>query len=157
MDLRARVLHLEAWAREELAAQRNVHAGLVGQAEGLRRHDLRALEVASLRLAAEADRAPARAVRRDRIVAGLAEELEVPAGLVTLGSLIERLGPLAGELPDLRAELRAVTGEVAKAARAVRRVARVLRDVQREILGALLGNGAAQPWSEEGTLLNAEA
>lgn len=157
MHTRSRALHLEAWAREELAAQQRTLACLDRQIAALRANDHDGFEVALADLLEETEAAPARAARCHRLVDGFAQALGVPSAHLTLGSLIERLGENAGDLAELREELRSGAARVTMANRKVRRMTSALRDLNRDLLAAVLGPSRERALREEGVLLDAEA
>lgn len=157
MELKSQLLHLEAWARDEIAALRRIGEQIGMQEAALRANDLDAFEAATVLVRSEAEASAERNARRDRLVSGLARTFGVSPRHVTLGSLIERAGPAAGHLSELRRELRAVAQETARDSRRLRRVMVALRELNREILGSLLGGPGAHALDREGSLVDAEA
>ena len=157
MEFKSQLLHLEAWAREELAAQRRIVEQIGIQEAALRANDLAAFEAATILVQHEAETGGERQARRDRLIADLARHFGVSPRHVTLASLIERAGPEAGNLAELRRELRTAAQDVARDSRRLRRVMLALREVNREILGSLLGTPGTHALDHEGSLVNAEA
>lgn len=157
MEFKSQLLHLEAWARDEIAAQRRIGEQIAMQEAALRANDLAAFEAATILVQNEAETGVERHARRDRLVEGLARHFGVSTRHVTLASLIERAGPEAGNLSELRRELRSVAQDAARDSRRLRRVMLALRELNREILGTLLGTPGTHALDEEGSLLNAEA
>lgn len=157
MELKSQLLHLEAWARDEIAAQRRLGDQIAMQEAALRAGDLAAFEAATILVQNEAETGAERHARRDRLVAALARHFGVSTRHVTLASVIERAGPDAGNLPELRRELRTVAQDVARDSRRLRRVMVALREVNRELLGSLLGAPGTHALDNEGSLVNAEA
>lgn len=157
MELKSHLLHLESWAREELAAQRRIMEHVVSQEDALRINDRTAFEDATAAIQREAEAGLERNARRDRIVNGIADHYGVAGRHMTLSSVIERAGDEAGELPDLRGGLKEATGDVARRTRRLKRVMGVLRDLNREVLGTVLGDQGTQALETEGALVDAEA
>lgn len=134
------LIQIEAWAREELGAQRELARALEELERAACGRDARALSAAGERLEERVQAVPARERRRAQLLARLGAELGVAPGTLTLRSLAERargLGLAADGLQALREELREEVARVLRAGRRVAAVARGHRALLDDVLRAL--------------------
>lgn len=133
---------LEAWVREECAAQQRLAALLEEELDALVRGRPARIGEGAARLEREAAHAAVRAARRDRIVRTLAAEWNVAPRTLTLGSAAERLGAEGATLRGLRAELRGAVARVARLARRMTAQARYQERLFGEWIETLLAAAA---------------
>ena len=157
---------LLVWARTELEEQRALMAALDEQERCVSGGDPDAISTASAALVERLEAELERRGRLTRIFERLAGEMGLPASVLTLGSVAERLGggpaatrpdPLAQQLFDLRVELRAAVERVRDRAREVAAIAGMQRSVVRDVLSALLSDEHGNPVHTDGTLIDAQA
>ncbi len=154
---RAIALHLAAWVREELDAQKQLLAVLDEQAAAAKGRDLDRLERAGELLQEHGNKGAVRARRRDRLLGELASQWSVPRSALTLASVAERLGSDGEELQGLRKRLRAGTAEVLLHTRKVGVLVAALGRVTREVVQVLLTDEDGSPLHNGGGLVDAEA
>lgn len=156
-DERTLAVHLAAWAKDEVAAQQQLLAALERQEEAVRVRDHGAIESAGEELERLSGTGATRARRRDFLLGQLAELWQVPRSVLTLGSVIERLGPKGELLVDLRAELRDGAALVLKKSRRVAALVNAFRRLSNEVVELLLTDEEGTPLHQGGTLIHVEA
>ena len=166
-DRRGWTNQLTAWVRCELEEQAAILAALEEQERCVSGGSPAEVEEASAEVARAIEAEAERRSRLTRILSRLADELGLPASVLTLGSVTERLGggptaqgvrdPLADQLWRLRDELRVAVERVAAQARRVAAVITMQRAVVHDVLTALLSDENGNPVQSEGTLIDARA
>ncbi len=151
--------HLEANAREELAAQERFLALLDEQEQAIIAGSSAAVADVTKRLEKESPSAARRSTTRARLVKAIAEAWQVPIGAMTLGSIAERAGRHGERLSVLRDELRNKANEVGRKNRRVASVARLHHQVIREVINTIFRDdeGGYLDGEAAGTLIDAEA
>jgi hypothetical protein len=148
------LIQLEAWAHEELAAQRELARLLEEQQGAVARNDGGALAASDGRIRDRLRSSAARDRRRTQLLERLASELGVARGTLTLGSLVARaesLGlPVAG-LRGLRGELREACARVLRLGRRLAAVARSHRALLDEVLRSLAPGDAPGETADTGS------
>ncbi len=148
MTLEAFAIQSEAWAQEEIGAQRILLAILERIERAAGSGDREALGRGAAELEGALAQAPARDARRRALLGRLSAALGLAAGTVTLSQLLARLAQAGLEerrLAALRAELRAVVASVVRASRRLAALARYHRGLLQELGGVWLareGGGA---------------
>lgn len=156
MDLGSLRNHLLGWARDELASQERLSALLALQEEATVAHDVQAVEKHTAAIQVELGNAASRAKRRETVVQALATHWNVPASVLTLTSIAERLGPQAEAILLVRGDLRESAARVARQGRRLGRLLSVHRQLARETIEMLLTDEQGNPLHDEGTLIDAE-
>lgn len=156
MKALAYVGRLEAWAQEELGAQRRLAALLEEQERALSSHRPAQLDDVTVRLVRELDGRDAREARRRALFQAVADLENAPRAEVTLGSIVERLGTRGRTLGRLRDELRRTVSETETRGRRLAAMARAHRQVMNDILLTALGCEDAEAAERGGSLVNAE-
>ena len=156
MDFGSLRNHLLGWARDEVAGQRRLLATLELQEEATIAHDVGRVDEHTAAIQAELGRAPGRAERRETLVQALAAHWNVPASVLTLTSIAERLGPEGESLLQVRSDLRDIAARVARQGRRLGRLLSVHRQLARETIEILLTDEQGNPLHDEGTLVDAE-
>ncbi len=154
MTLESVVCKLEAYLQEEKGVQGRLLGLLEAQEKAVRAGDTQALEITGVELEAVLSGEPARDRRRCELVASIASSLGVPARIVSVGSLVERLGPKGERLGRLREELRDTLLEVRVEARKIAHIARGHQEVLRDVLRVIVGDVGESGGS--GMLVNAK-
>ena len=148
---------LEAHVQEEIGAQSRVLAALEAQGEALRSHESARIVAATAALDSEIAAQAKRSERRVELLSALAAVWSLPAGTLTLGSIVQRVGDEGRRLARQREELTATVGSVARQSRRNRLVARLHQRVTSDILQAVLvENGSESVLAEGGALVDAE-
>lgn len=153
MKLDTLVNQLEAYLQEERGVQGRLADLLDLEERSVRSNDTDGLERGARGLEAELALEPRREARRRALCEAISTCLGVPAGVVTVGSLAERLGPRGERLARLRQDVREAALSVRSKARRLAIVARGHQEVLADVLRALAGgdDGAS------GALVDAEA
>ena len=162
MDLFSELLQLEAWATEELAAQRELSQALARQEDAIRTGSTEGLIEAS---AGVQDAVRGQAQRERRRVAGLralARRFGVAAETLTLKSISERAqaaGYDCSRLDRARANIREAAADALKRGRRIATIARHHRSLLDDLFHELAGQTADRgDTSQKGALLvNREA
>lgn len=151
------VNRLEAQARADLDAQSRVLAALEALGLAVRQGKPAEIETATALVKHELEAGRSLAARRAAVLESCAAHFGVPASMVTLASLAERIGPAAARLVELRAELRAAAACVVRMQRRLTASIRCQRRVISDALGVLLADGGtgSDPLLERGTLVDA--
>lgn len=148
---------LEAHVQEEIGAQSRVLAALEAQGEALRSHESARIVAATAALDAEIIAQTRRTERRNELLAALAATWSLPAGTLTLGSIVQRVGDEGRRLARQREELATSVGSVARQSRRNGLVARLHQRVTSEVLQAVLvESGDNAVLAEGGALVDAE-
>lgn len=143
--------------QEEQSVQQKLCVLLEAQTAAAVAGDRDGLESTSSNVEAELAGETQREVRRKALMAAFGAELGIPAQMLTVGSLIERLeerGIATGALARVRSELKETLLSVRKLARKLRTLARGHGEVLRDVLCLLAGNDVATPGT--GILVDAE-
>ncbi len=149
---------LEAQAHSDLEAQARMQTALGALANAVRTGKPAEVEAATAGLKAEIQTGRSLTARRTALLQVCADHFGVPASMVTLASLAERIGPSATRLRELRTDLRSAAAAVVRAQRRVAASIRCQRRVIGDALGILLtdsGRGGIDPFAEQGTLVDA--
>ncbi len=151
--------HLEANAREELAAQDRFMTLLDEQERAIVSGRAEGVVQSSKSIEAESAQAARRAASRQQILKGISNAWQVPVTAMTLGSIAERAGAHGQRLADLRSELRSKTSDVIRKNRQVSAVARLHHHVIREVIGTIFSDDGSGFLDENasGNLIDAEA
>lgn len=151
--------HLEANAREELAAQDSFLALLDEQEQAIIAGGAEGVQRVAKSIDTEAAGAARRAATRNRLVKGIAAAWQVPVSAMTFGSIAERAGARGERLTSLRNDLRDKANEVALKNRRLASVARLHHHVIREVINTIFRDEQGGFLDEEaaGTLIDAEA
>ena len=151
--------HLEANARDELAAQERFLVLLDGQEQAIVKANTEDATRFGTELENEASGASRRAVSRQRILKAISSVWNVPVSAMTLGSIAERAGNRGQRLAEIRKELRLKASEVIRKNRRVASVARMHQQVMREVIDMVFADENGGPLSENvpGNLIDAEA
>lgn len=148
---------LEAHVQEEIGAQSRVLAALEAQGEALRSHESARIVTATAALDSEIAAQARRTERRNELLASLATAWGLPAGTLTLGSIVQRVGDEGRRLARQRDELAETVGNVARQSRRNGLVARLHQRVTSEVLQAVLvESGSEAVLAEGGALVDAE-
>ncbi len=148
---------LEAHVQEEIGAQSRVLAALEAQGEALRSHESARIVTATAALDSEIAAQARRAERRNELLTSLATAWNLPAGTLTLGSIVQRVGDEGRRLARQRDELAETVGNVARQSRRNGLVARLHQRVTSEVLQAVLvESGSEAVLAEGGALVDAE-
>lgn len=148
---------LEAHVQEEIGAQSRVLAALEAQGEALRSHESARIVTATAALDSEIAAQARRAERRNELLTSLATAWGLPAGTLTLGSIVQRVGDEGRRLARQRDELAETVGNVARQSRRNGLVARLHQRVTSEVLQAVLvESGSEAVLAEGGALVDAE-
>lgn len=140
--MKAAHLHqLEAWAQEELHAQREYARALEGYERAIVRGDLAALATGSAELDAQFARTRTRDARRGALLGAIAAELRIGRRTLTLRSLCERAGGAGARLVSAHGELVAAARHTRELARRVAILARAQEHVLGDALEAAFGRG----------------
>jgi hypothetical protein len=158
VSLAAWTHQLQTSLQDERGVQNRLLERLAAQEAAVIAGDTEALDREARELERElADERP-REQRRRALIARFAGELGVPAELLTVGSLMERLearGIATDGLRRVRDELRESVLGVHRRARKLRALAKGHRDVLGDVLRLIAGGGDRHP--EAGILIDAEA
>jgi len=151
--------HLEANAREELAAQDRFLAILDDQEQAILAGRSEGVLTASKSIETESAGSARRAASRKRLLKGISEAWRVPVDAMTLGSIAERAGARGAPLVDLRRDLRNKANEVALKNKRVASVARLHHHVIREVINTIFRDeeGGYLEGDAAGALIDAEA
>jgi len=148
---------LEAHVQEEIGAQSRVLAALEALREALRSHESARIVTATAALDSEIAAQARRTERRNELLASLATAWGLPAGTLTLGSIVQRVGDEGRRLARQRDELAETVGNVARQSRRNGLVARLHQRVTSEVLQAVLvESGSEAVLAEGGALVDAE-
>lgn len=140
MTVRSLVIQTEAWAREELAAQKRLLDVLVAQEQAIAASDTGALVSSGEAVHAELATGPARDRRRRALATALAGHWAVPKDTLTLGVIAERAagdGLDVSSLRKLRGELRELSARVLRRGRRIAALARYHQGFLNELLQLL--------------------
>jgi hypothetical protein len=154
---RAIALHLGAWAQDELAAQQLLLERLAEQEAAVTARDLAGVENCGEQLAQLSRKGAKRARRRGVLLGELAQAWQVPAGALTLGSVVERLGPDGAQLAELRVQLREGAAQVLRATRRTGHLVNAFRRLSKDVIELLLTDEDGSPLHNGGALVDAEA
>lgn len=148
---------LEAALLEELDARRRTLALVEREEAAIRENDRRALEAALGELETELSRGVERGARLEALRKAFAATWSIDHEVVTLSSIVERLGEREGRLGELRRELRAVVSELLRRNRGLGVVVKLQRRVLREVVETVLEPLGDSPFQGAGNLVSAEA
>ena len=151
--------HLEANARDELAAQEGILKLLHEQERAIVEGKTELVAELAKRLQGESANASRRAGTRQQVLKAIANAWSVPVGAMTLGSIAERAGQRGDRLLHLRTSLREKASEVLRKNRRVAAVARLHHHVVREVIDTILTDesGSSVQENPAGALIDAEA
>lgn len=160
MKLRRQVSQLQAWAKDELEAQRRLLALLERQEEAIRAGSTAGVRSSGEELELELPGGAQRERARSKVIAELARAFGVPGHVLTLSSIVER-GEANGEdvtgLRRLRDELRACVATVVKTGRRIASLARYHQEVLSDLMHVLSSSGMENQAPGDGALIDAEA
>ena len=148
---------LDANVRAELRTRRRMLELVTQQERGVldnRRDDVQS---ALRELETELVRAAAHAAARKRLLSDFGARWGVDPGVLTLGSVAERLGPRAANLAALRIELRELVAQLARRNRRLGALVSMLRRIVRDVVNTVLGDPSGDAFRTAGTVLSAEA
>jgi hypothetical protein len=149
---------LEAQVRADIDAQVRIQAQLDTLHVAVRSGSPSEIEAHFEALKAEATAGSERSAKRGLLFQALAAHYGVPATMVTLSSIAERVGPGGERLRELRAELRTATSLVVRMHRKLAASIRCQRRIHSDALAILLSGTdgtRGNPLIEEGTLVDA--
>ena len=160
MKLRRHITQLQAWAKDELEAQRRILAVLEAQEDAIRRGETAEVRSCGEDLERELPGGATRERQRSEVLSELARAFGVPAHALTLSSIAER-AEAAGEdvtgLRRLRDELRDCVAAVVKTGRRIAALARYHQDVLGDLLQVISRSGTEGQVLRDGALVDAEA
>ncbi len=151
------VQQLESYLLEECSAQQRVEACLQRQAEVLLRGAPSDVTASVRELEAELATAGKRAARRQLVLRRLGAAWRVSGRVLTMTSILERLGPNGERCARLRAELRQTLARVARQGRRVAAQARYQHRLIGELVQGVLVEHCGNDGSQSGGLVDAEA
>ena len=157
----ALAIQAEAWAQEELHAQRELLALLERQERAIRAGSTEEIVATTAELDRGLARTPARDARRRALLARMEassvaprDDRAKPATLGALCAILEAHGVDVSRLRQRREELRGAVAEVVRAGRRLAAIARYHGGLLEELCAALVRRETP---SEEGVLVDAEA
>jgi len=160
MKLRRHVFQLQAWAKDELEAQRRLLGLLQRQEAAVRAGCTADVRQSGEELERELPGGATRERVRTQVIAELARGFGVPAQTLTLSSIVER-GQASGEdvtgLRRLRDELRTCAAAVVKTGRRIASLARYHQEVLSDLMHVLSSSGMESQAPGDGALIDAEA
>ena len=155
MNLTSLVIQLDAWAREELAAQKELAGALGKQEQAIAKNDADAMVASGDAVEALLKRGPVRERRRRDLMDKLSRVFGVAADTLTLGSIAQRAadqGVSVDNLLAVREELRKESALVLRTGRRIASLARYHQAFLGEVLRIMApGEGEA----DEPVLLDA--
>lgn len=147
-DLQSEILQLEAWAQEELAAQRDLVKSLKLQENAIRGGSTQDLLDSSLGVQAAAKGSSQRERRRIAGLRALSRRFGVAVETLTLRSISERAsaaGLDCSRLDRFREEIRTTVADTLKRGRRIATVARHHCAVVDDLFGELAGQAEESP------------
>ena len=154
------MIHLQSWVESELAAQKDLRDALDGMLAAVMSAENEPLERATADLREKLEQGLGRDVRREDLLRRFSKTLGVPAGSLSVTSLIER-GRAAGlgvrRLAELRDQLRTVALDVRRRARRLSVLAAHHGGVLEEILSILGCSQDGNAANDSGALVDARA
>jgi len=156
-DVQSLLNHLVAGVRKEIEMGERTLELLERQQHAAIARDHAELSAATRSLAEHLATAPQRSARRERVLARLGAAWAVPASVLTLRSVAERVGAGAEPLLAERSELRRVMAKIVRESKKTAALLLLHRRVVREVLDLFLTDEHGNPVEGEGTLVNAEA
>jgi hypothetical protein len=153
MSLQTLTHALEALITDEIAGKAKLEHELERQETAIVTAMRDELDLATRGIELELGRELDRSRRRTAIFARLAAHWGVSANALTLGSIVERLGPAGENLERLRGELRASIAAVLRKNRRVARLVQVHSGIVNETVSSLLGVASVD--QEPGALFEA--
>jgi hypothetical protein len=139
----AHLHRLEAWAQEEIQAQRSFGDVLAAYERSIVLGEIEGLADGAVAVRNHLERSTLRDERRTELLGTIAADLRVGTGTLTLGSLCVRAGDRAQRLSAARVELIAATRRAGDLARRVLILSRAQQQVLSEVLEAAFGKGEA--------------
>ena len=127
MNIPGLVIQMEAWSREELAAQKALLALLDRQEQAVSKNDTEELTAVSEEVQAHLKKNTGRDRRRQELVGRLATAFGVSAKTLTLESIAQRASDLGIPTDGLLASREELRKESAKVLRTGRRIASIAR------------------------------
>lgn len=158
MKLEQALVHLAAWAQEELGAQRRMVTLLEQQERAAEENDTPALAEVTERVSAELSKEAVRAARRSKLFDAFGRFWSVPGSVLSLTSIADRAektGASVSGLLRLRDDLREVAAQVNESGRRLAQLARAHREMLEDLIGMLAG--PCDGTLEGGSLLTVEA
>ena len=122
MTVQSLVIQIEAWAREEHAAQVRLLATLEAQEAAMKASETEPLLASGDAVQAEVSTGPTRERRRRALITALASHWGVPKEMLTLGAVAERAereGIDVSALRKLRTDLRDISSQVLRRGRRI--------------------------------------
>lgn len=156
MSLAETVRRTENYLRAETKAQEVLLGLLEAQERAVRSGRTSEILSANARYEETLRKGSTRDAERSRLLAEFGAFYGVAPKALSLASIIERLGPHAGQLPAERVRLRAATSRVLQASRRLSSIARYHGSIVEEVLG-LLQPEDANPSDGRGSLVHVEA
>ncbi len=157
MNLQSTINHLEACLEQEVAAKAKAITWIDSMENAIKDHD----STAFAEIAAQGsdicrgdDRA---AKRRVSLLGDLANHWSVPAGTLTLGSVVRRLEGKGARLDGLRKELRQSVANVMKRQRRLAALIGLHQRINADVMKVILGCDSHEEVNQGGALVNAEA
>ena len=157
MNLARTLNQLGGYVQDEVSARRRTLSLLEEQEAGIQANDPRATAEALRKLEREMLTNTDRLRRRTRLLAALSKEWNVPADLLSLGSIVERGGAAAAHIAPLRDELRSITAAVIQKNRLLSSLIGMHRRVIRDVIEYVLEDERGAVMNGAGTLIDAEA
>lgn len=157
MNLARTLNQLGGYVQDEVSARRRTLRLLEEQEAGIQANDPRATAEAVRKLDREMSTNTARVRRRQQLLGDLATAWNVPADLLSLGSIIERGGSAAAHIVPLRDELRSITAQVIQKNRLLSSLIGMHRRVIRDVIEYVLEDERGAVMHGSGTLIDAEA
>jgi len=156
-SIQSLIARAEAWAQEELRAQRAMLTTLRRQEEALLAGNANVLEECGAEIGTVMAAGPERARHRDRLMAALAGAMDLKGDEVRLSIIAERGGADGKRLGRLRNELREAAAEVLTLVRRIGRLATYHQSLLNEIVRAVAGDPSpAGTPLQRGSLVDAE-
>jgi hypothetical protein len=153
MSLQTLTGALEKLIEDEIAGKAQLEQALVRQERAIVEALRDELDLATRAIELELGRELDRSRRRVAIFARLGAHWGVAGNALTLGGIVERLGPAGANLERLRGELRASIAAVLRKNRRVARLVHVHSGLVNETVSALLGVASVD--QEPGALFEA--
>jgi len=157
MNLARTLNQLGGYVQDEVSARRRTLNLLEEQEAGIRANDPHATAEAVHKLEREMGTNAARVRRRSQLLGELSQAWNVPADLLSLGSIVERGGAAAAHIAPLRAELRSITAVVIQKNRLLNSLIGMHRRVIRDVIEYVLEDERGAVMNGAGTLIDAEA
>jgi hypothetical protein len=159
MKLRRHLFQLQAWAKDELEAQRRMLAVLQAQEDAIRRGQTAEVKSSGEELERELPGGATRERQRSQVIAELARAFGVPAHVLTLSSIAERAEAAREDVTGLRRlrdELRDCVAAVVRTGRRIAALARYHQEVLGDLLRVLSSTGPEGQVPRDGALVDAE-